>query len=154
MSDLERLLATVGPWHGHGIDHDDQPFHGELHVEPLIGGRAVGLRFTATGIDGTVYHDEHAWITADPAGALGLWTLHGNAPGVTAHRLRAGAPAPDAERTLCFGAGDPADRGAYRVEVALDFFADGSLGYRYAWGLPGGDFGPRSSVRLRRAEPA
>lgn len=158
MSDLERLLASQGPWQGHGIDHHDQPFHGELRLEPLLGGRAVGLRFTATGIDGTLYQDAHGWIAPDAAGRLCLWTLHGGLPGVTAHARRHGAPAADADHTLVFGAGDPADRESYRAEVALDWLPDGTLVFRGAWGLPGGEYRPRSTVRLRPAlaepEPA
>jgi hypothetical protein len=35
------------------------------------------------------------------------------------------------------------------MEIAIDLHPGGDLGYRFAWGLPGGEFAPRSGVRMR-----
>lgn len=152
MSDLELLRAVVGRYAGHGIDHEDQPFHGELALEDLFE-RAITLTFRATGIDGTSYHEERSWIAMDGEGRLCLWTVNTNLPGCGCHVRRHGASAAGTRATLVFGQGDPQDTERYRAEIAIDLWPNGDVGYRYAWGMPGGEFRPRSSVRMSAAVP-
>jgi len=66
------------------------------------------------------------------------------------HARRHGAPPEGVEATLIFGSGDREDTDVHRVEIAIDLWPDGALGYRTAWGLPGGAFLPRSQVRMER----
>lgn len=151
MEPITALAACAGRYAGRGVNHDDQPFAGALSLEPVVGGKGLALGFTATGDDGTVYHTEHSVIGPDVGGGLGLWTLTNNAPGMLHLALRRdGAEVDGCPRTLVFGVGDPADAGAFREEIALDLYADGRLGYRFAWGMPGGDFAPRSGLVLTR----
>jgi hypothetical protein len=150
MTDIEQLLARVGRYGGHGIDHEDQPFHGELELTALLGGRGLALTFRALGIDGATYHDERGWIAPDGDGRTRFWSLSTSTPGVLCHARRHGAPAAGTSATLVFGSGERAD--ALRIEVAFDLWPDGDVGYRYAWGLPGGEFLPRSSVRMSRTD--
>ena len=43
MSDpLQSLLRRVGRYGGHGINHADEPFYGELDLHPLLDGSAAG----------------------------------------------------------------------------------------------------------------
>ena len=155
MSDpLPLLLRRLGSYQGHGINHEDQPFHGELVLSSLFEGSAVGLRFRATGIDGTVYHDERTWIARAPEGGLALWTLSTNAAMVMRHDLMPTRAEPGAEATLSFVVADPEDRSTYRSRMTLDLLADGRLGYRFAWGLPGEAFAERSQVVLTPGGPA
>ena len=155
MTDIEQLLARVGRYGGHGIDHDDQPFHGELELAPILGGRGLTLTYRAVGIDGTVYHDERGWIAPDDAGRACFWSLSTSSVGVTCHQRR--RPAPPAgeqatQATLIFGSGDPRDTSAMRIELAFDLWPEGDVGYRFSWGEPGGAFLPRSSVRMSRTD--
>ena len=147
MSDLELLRSCAGRYAGHGINHEDQPFHGELELEVLFE-RALALTFRATGIDGTPYHEERTWIAVDGEGRLCLWTVSTNVPTCDPHVRRHGAPVAGSRATVVFGHGDPTDAERYRSEIAIDVWPNGDLGYRYAWGLPGGEFAPRSSVRM------
>lgn len=148
---LRSLLRRAGRYGGHGINHEDEPFYGELELTDLLGGHGVSIRYRATGIDGTALHDERTWIAASDAGALALWTISSNASQVMRHELAADHETDDCERVLKFRLGDPADRGIYRNQVTLELFKDGRLGYRYAWGLPGQPFEDRSSVALSLA---
>ena len=148
--DLAPLLARLGSYGGHGINHEDQPFYGELALAPILGDRGVALSFRAVGIDGTLYHEEAGWIARDAAGQLSLWSLHRHSGQVLHHELRYGAPPRDTEATLVFGHGDRNEIDTMRIEVALDLYADGAVGYRFAWGLPSETFAPRSSVRMDR----
>ena len=52
--------------------------------------------------------------------------------------------------TLVFRYGDLEKRSTFREEVRIDLFEGGDLGYRYAWGMPEGEFRDRSRVRMRR----
>ncbi|MEQ1508312.1 MAG: hypothetical protein ABMB14_39135 [Myxococcota bacterium] len=145
--ELDLLLARVGTYGGHGINHEDQPFHGELAVESVLG-RGVRWTFRATGIDGTTYHEEQSWVARDETGALCLWSVNGYEPHCGRHVRRHGAGVAGTIATLVFGRGDPGDPAQYRIEIAMDLWPNGDVGYRYAWGLPNGPFEPRSAVRM------
>ncbi|HHO50203.1 MAG TPA: hypothetical protein ENK18_04845 [Deltaproteobacteria bacterium] len=152
MTDLDRLLTRVGRYGGHGINHEDQPFHGELCLEAILDGGGIALSFRAVGIDGTLYHEERGWIAPDEGGALALWSLSTEGPGVRRHLRRHGVAPEGVETSLIFGLGDRTDASVLRVELALDLWPDGDIGYRSAWGLPHGAFEPRSSVRMHPVE--
>ncbi len=151
---VDALLARVGSYAGHGINHEDEPFHGELDLAALSDGRGVTLKVRAVGIDGTVYHDERLWIAAAESGELTLWSIHTNGAGVRRHIRRHGAPVSGADATWVFGFGDLGAHRGYRQEIALDLWPDGDISYRVAWGLPGGEHQPRSAVRMRRQAQA
>lgn len=149
MSDaLSALARRIGHYGGHGINHHDEPFYGELFLEELFDGSGLSIRFTALGIDGTLLHDERTWIATSPDGELALWTISTNAGTVLRHDLTADRDAEDMERVLVFRLGEPSDRSILRNQVTLELFADGRLGYRYAWGRPGEAFADRSSVAM------
>jgi hypothetical protein len=147
VTEIMQLIERVGRYAGHGIDHEDQPFHAEMAVERLPGG-AVALRYRATGIDGAIYQDQHCLVAEDEEGRLSLWELAEGRPGCLQHTLRHGAPSEGTTTTLVFGKGTLQDHDAYRSEIALDLWPDGQMSYRRAWGLPGTPFAPRSAVRL------
>ena len=150
---IEALLKRVGSYGGHGINHHDQPFYGELELSVMLDGAAVGIRFQATGIDGVVLHDERTWIASTAEGGLALWTISTSANSVLRHDLAADRSTDELERLLLFRMGEPSDRSSLRNQVTLELFVDGRLGYRYAWGRPGEDFADRSSVQMSRVDP-
>ena len=151
---IEDLSARAGAYGGHGINNEDQPFHGELSLTPLPAEAGTLLQFRATGIDGTEYHVERTWIAADDTGELGLWTISSSTPHVSRLRLRRSFPTDGTDRTLVFGTGDEADPSTFRCEITLELWPDGTLGYRYAWALPGDPSGAYSEVRVRPAAAA
>lgn len=143
---LEELARRSGAYRGEGHNQDHEAFVGRLEVEPVVGARGIRVEFDAHGLDGTLFHREHTWIAPTPDGDLCLWTLNSNMPGVLCHRLRRdGGLDP---RVVTFGIGEVGDRAVYREEISIEIWNDGSLGYRYAWGLPSGKFEDRSSVRM------
>lgn len=151
MSVLDRLRAlSSGRYSGEGLNHDNEPFKGLLQLRYLLGEAGVGLTFTATGVGGQVYHEEETFLAPGPEGTLVLSTINSNDPVLRTYALRREGPEGGSQHTYVFGIGDPADKEAFRCEIALDLFESGDLGYRYAWGLPGGEFADRSGVRLRR----
>ncbi len=146
---IEDLLARVGAYGGHGINNEDQPFHGELSLTALPADAGTLLEYRATGIDGTEYHVELTWIAADDTGELGLWTVSSSTAHVSRLRLRRSFPTDGTDRTLVFGTGDQADATTFRFEITLELWPDGTLGYRYAWALPGDPSGAHSEARVR-----
>ena len=151
MSALDRLRALAsGRYSVEGINHESEPFRGLLQLRYLIGEAGLGIAFTATGIGGEVYHEEESLLAPGPEGSLVLSTINSNDPTLRTYPLRREGPEGGSQHTYVFAVGDPGDKDAYRCEIALDLFESGDLGYRYAWGLPGGEFAERSGVRLRR----
>lgn len=146
---IEALIARRGTFVGEGVNHDGQPFTGRLKLAPVVDGAGLSLEFTARGEGGEVYHRERSTLAPGPDGALTLWSLSNNAPGLLALPLRRDVPGE--ARALVFGVGDPDDGDAFRMEVTLELQPGGQLGYRFAWGLPGGEFAPRSGLTLRAA---
>lgn len=147
---LKDLLERRGLYIGEGKNHEDEPFRGHFLLAPILGGRGVDIRFTAEGKDGTLYHSERTLIAPLPDGTLGLFCLTTNTTGLLQHREVACEAPEGSARSLCFQHGELEDRAIFREQVTLDLFENGDIGYRFAWGLPEGDFAPRSAARLIR----
>lgn len=147
---ISDLVARVGQYGGHGIDHEDQPFHGELSLQALPGDLGVVLSYRATGIDGTEYHVEQAWIAATEAGELALHSASTAHPHLVRLPIARSFPTEGAERTLVFAAGDPDDPTTFRAQATLQLWPDDELSYGWRWGQPGEPLALRSMVRLRR----
>jgi len=150
---LRLLLAATGHYTGQGINHENERFTGDFKIEPVLGGRAVQIRYRATGEDGTVYHEELTLIAPALDESLQLTTLNTNLPGMITHQFSGRKPELGAKEGFVFNYNDPADSKVFREEICLGLYANGDIGYRYSWGMPGGDFAFRSSVRLTRTKP-
>lgn len=70
MALIDRLLALRGPLHGGGINHEGEAFTATLAIDPLVGGRAAMLHYTALGPDGTPVHTEATLLALAPDGTL------------------------------------------------------------------------------------
>jgi hypothetical protein len=145
---LSQLNEMTGTYVGEGINHEGQPFTGRLILQPLLGGKGFQLKFSATGKDGTVYHNEESTIAPSIQEKLTLWNFNTNTPGLVPHELRKTDAKVGALSSLVFGFNKTDDKSTFREEVALDIWDKNSLSYTYSWGLPGGDFAERSGVRM------
>ena len=144
---IDRLCRGARVLQGEGVNHEAERFRAELHVEPLVDGRAMMLRYRATLEDGSLVHEECTLLGLGPTGALCLWPVMAELPVVMPHEHRpALAPTPEA---FVFSSGDRDDQTAFREEITIAFGPDRTLTYAHAWGLPGEAFGPRSSACLR-----
>jgi hypothetical protein len=151
MIDALRFLSDyAGKYKGRGINHEGEAFVGEFELAQMPDLKGMNLRFKAVSESGEVFHKEETTIAQDPSGKATLWSLCSNHPGMLQLNFRRYETAADDCRTLVFGLGDLGSQHDYRQEVSIDLFRDGSLGYRFAWGFPGGEFSPRSGVRLER----
>ena len=74
--------------------------------------------------------------------------LGSNQPGVLEHSYFESQSNPGAERTLCFRHGSQHETNSFRETISIDLWKNGDLSYNYAWGIPGGEFQERSSVRM------
>mgnify|MGYP005649090357 CR=1 FL=1 len=146
---LEALVARAGHYRGEGKNHDDQTFIGRLELSPIIRGLGVQIAFSATGLDGEVYHEEVTLVAPGQSGEPSLVTLCSNAPGLLTLPIRTLGTGEDDETTAVFGLGAREDLDAFRMEIAFDLWPGGDMTYRFGWGLPGDSFEPRSSVRMR-----
>ncbi len=147
------LLQSADPggyYEGEGINHESQPFVGRLVLQPILDGRGFTVKFSATGKDGTVYHQEESTIAPSINEKLVLWNFNTNTPGMVAHELRDSQPKAGVTKSLVFGFNQPSDTSMFREEIALDVLSDGGLAYTYSWGMPGGEFKERSGVRMKR----
>lgn len=150
---INALYVRKGEYEGQGINHEGQPFVGRLSLGPVVHDKGISLTFTATGRDGTVYHQEQSLIALNAAEKLCLWNLNTNVPGLLEHSYRR-EEKPDGGLSHVFGFGDPEAKNSFREEIGIDLWENGEISYRYLWGMPGGDFEPRSAVRMKRKDLA
>jgi hypothetical protein len=146
-SELTDLVARIGTYGGHGINHADQPFHGELRLTGLPGGIGVDLELRATGIDGTEYQVERGWVAPDEYGDVVLWHASTGVPHIGKLALLRSFPSDGADRVLVFCSGE--DAAVFRAEISVELWPDGSMGVRQRWAQPGADWVTRAEVRCR-----
>lgn len=145
------LSGATGSFAGRGVNHEGQPFLGELTLETCVAEKVIAVHSSATGDNGDVYHSEVSWIGFDITGSLMLYVASSNHPGITPHafnRIEETA----GEKRVVFRFGDPADRAAFREEVTFALSNDGAISHHYAWGLPHGEFEPRSGSKMARLQ--
>lgn len=154
---LSLLVARPGVYVGRGVNHEQEAFTGRLAVQPLVGGRAVLLTYTATRDDGVPVHEEATLLGRGPSGALCLWPVMEELPIVLPHPATAdatgGAGTDVGAHQVVFASGPRSAVDAFREEITVTVRADGALVYAHAWGLPGGDFGDRSRCELWPSTP-
>ena len=151
---IQTLIDRQGTYEGRGINHEGQPFIGKFTLSPIVDGRGVAFQFIATGLDGSIYHQEQSFIAFSMAENCSLWNLNSNMPGLVEHKYLKDEDVFGAEHSYVFGFGDPNNQSAFREEITIDLWPKSSafkseITYRYAWGMPGGKFEPRSSVRMQ-----
>lgn len=149
---IDYLAQKSGVYSGEGVNHEGEPFVADLNLKMIAAGNGAQISFRAR--DGELtFHEERTWIARDLLhDRIGLWTISNNTPGVLWLELRADGWAEGVERQFRFGVGDPKHLEGFREEISIDFMIDGTLEYRYAWGTPGEEFGPRSRATLHRQE--
>lgn len=59
---ISELNSRKGEYEGQGVNHEGQPFIGRLSLCPIIRAKGVSITFTATGLDGIVYHHEQSKV--------------------------------------------------------------------------------------------
>ncbi len=144
---FDQIEKYLGTYKGEGINHEQQPFVGELSLTKSIG--SFALHFKATGKDGALYHEERTTIALAPNEKLALWSVNTNNPFMIQHDFKKSSLV-NGVTSFVFGFNDPATTQAFREEITLELGPNGALGYKYAWGMPGEEFKPRSSVTMLR----
>ncbi|TAG01407.1 MAG: hypothetical protein EAZ43_11520 [Betaproteobacteria bacterium] len=147
---LLNLLAS-GPttFHGEGINHEQEKFTGALNVQPLEGGIAVLLSYTATLKTGAVVHSESTLLGVGADGKLCLWPVMSELPVVLPHTEVTSKTEPGRYTLAVFASGPRDDDTAFREEITIQINEEGSIVYSHAWGLPGGQFAERSSCTMK-----
>lgn len=143
------LSQSTGRYSGHGVNHEGQAFTSRFKLEAEMPGKMLSVAARASGEGGEVFHEEKSWIGRELSGALMLYVASNNHPAIAPHAFhrleeREGA------RAVVFRFGDPDVRESFREEITFSFHTDGSLSHHYAWGMPGGDFAPRSGSRMQK----
>lgn len=156
---MKALRAAQGTYLGRGADAEGTMFFAELELERGASGHNLRYRYRATRVDADeVLHDEDGILGVGIDGQLTLFAAssqyrHMFPRRLTRVELEPTGVADEAPTTrLVFAHNDPADRGAFRDEIAFELRPGGvTFGYRYAWGLPGGDLALRAAVTMTRA---
>ncbi len=88
MKDIfENLKKIAGRYEGEGINHEGQPFTGRFALKPILGERGFSIQFSATGKDGTLYHQEESTIAPSLNEKLTLWNFNTNTPALLPLRI-------------------------------------------------------------------
>ena len=138
---MDELRWLLGEFRGQGTNHEGQTFDGRLTVTPLVG-TGLALAFIATSLQGDVFHQDQSWLAPKPDGALGFWTISNNLPMVLEHQVDL-----TADLVLAKAGGPTDDQTTLRHHCQLKKTDDG-VHLQFFWGIPGHDFGPRSSVSM------
>lgn len=147
---ISKLKEHTGFYSGRGINHEEQPFTGTLAISEIVGGVGISIAFKAVGEDGTIYHEELSTIAPDLTGKIGLYNLDSNMPGLVHHILLRDEENGSGGRKAIFSFGQRSDVQSFREEITLETIDRDSIEYRYAWGMPGGEFADRSGAVMRR----
>jgi hypothetical protein len=154
MSDAKKawgsLLESVGEYSGQGVNHEKLNYKNQFSLKQDFEGKSLSLSSTATGEQGQLFHSERSFIGFDITGSLVLYVISNNHPTITPHifnRIEIGL---DGEKKIIFRFGNIEDKNSFREEVSITIFKDNSIEHFYSWGLPGGNFEPRSGARVYR----
>ncbi len=154
MSDAKRawslLVESVGEYSGRGINHEKQSFEGRFSLQSDFEGKSLALISTAIGDQGQTFHSERSFLGFDIMGSLVLYVVSNNHPGITPHFFNRIETGPGGEQKIVFRFGNPEDKASFREEININLFLDHSLEHFYSWGLPGGEFEPRSGSRMSK----
>ena len=147
---LEKLNQDyLGTFEGVGLNHEGQVFNGVLEIRPQIKDKGLSIDFKATGVDGTIFHQEHSLLGLTPMQSLSLWVMSNNHPGVMEHRLTEESLTSAPTQKLHFHFGDFGQLNSFRETISLELETNGDISYTYFWGMPGGEYKERSRVKLR-----
>ena len=146
---LDHLVSKQGHYRGTGTNPEGQPYQASLDLKSAVGGHAIEIRFRAEDSE-NAFHEELTLITTDLIeNSLALYTVSSNTPGMLEHLLVEDVADEIRERRLVFRLGDRDDIRMFRQEVTLDLMSDGSIEYRYSWGVPHEKFAIRNHAVLR-----
>ncbi|MBC8058730.1 MAG: hypothetical protein H7Y61_19340 [Rhizobiales bacterium] len=148
MSLLTTLTDRAGALRGEGVNHEGEAFVGQLQVVAVMGGRAVTLHYSATGLDGRLLHEEFALLAVADDQRLCLWPVMTELPFVMPHSAIGAGDAPPGETREVFATGARDAVQGFREEITIECGADGAIVYAHAWGMPGGEFAARSRCEL------
>ncbi len=145
---LDLLASRAGHYEGTGTNYEGHPFKAHLDLSSRISNSLAELKFRAED-DDSAFHEELTWITPDlMTDKLCLWTVSTNTPGVLCHSLTEERSDDFRDRRFVFRIGEPSDKHRFRQEIVLDLMRDGSIEYRYSWGVPHEEFGVRVQAKL------
>ncbi len=134
--------ALAGTWTGEGTTQEGEPFTGRLIFLTVAEKHGVAVSFSARGGDGELLYKQYGLI-ADNEFA----SVDNQAAGMTMLTMRQSEPG----KFCVYGMGKLADASSYRLEITIEIHSNHEIAYRFAWGLPGGDFHPRAGLLLKRA---
>lgn len=126
---------------GRGINHEDEEFDALVKLSVVGGGNGVLIEFRATGIDDVVFHDESVIVAPALSGEVTYLPISSNVLFVLPHEV--GELTSD---SVSFVSGDFDSAEGFRERIDIGY--SDSLTVSYSWGIPGEDFGPRSSVNV------
>ncbi len=132
---IDRFTSAAGSYLGRGRGEDDEPFVGELIIEPAVDGAGALLHFEARGDQPRPIHEDHMLIGKTRAGELYLWGLDSSSERIRKHELRevddSSGPA-----QYRFGIGRPDNHSVVREEITFGFAGE-RVSLEYAFAEPG-----------------
>lgn len=144
------LIESVGDYQGRGVNHEKENFTGKLNLKFEVENKVLLLTSSATGDSGKIFHNEKSWLGFDITGALNLYVCSNNHPAITPHLFNRIEKASDGTQKIVFRFGNLDDKNSFREEVNLNI-GPGFVEHFYSWGMPGGEFAPRSGSRMLRS---
>jgi hypothetical protein len=144
---FNQFRSRSGHYEGEGMDSEGAQLASLLTIDAMQGGNGIAVTLMATRSDGSIYHDERALIVA---GASNYVTLTNTFPNIHELALRSTKALDDGGVSCMFRRGDVKRKSSLPIELAIELWGNGDVGFSYTWGLAGQPYRVQLAARMQR----
>ena len=146
---FDQFRSRSGHYEGEGMDGDGEQLASQLTIDAMQAGNGIAVTLMATRSDGTLYHDERALLVS---GASNYITLTNTFPNIHELALHATKALDDGGIRCMFRRGDVKRKSSLPIELAIELWGNGDVGFSYTWGLAGQPYRVQLAACMRRVE--
>lgn len=151
MRAIDLFAPFTGSWSGDGVSNEGDRFGVVAEIGPRLGGRAVEIELVARASGGKVLHESIGLVVDHDDGRPRMHVFANDSRPAVLEWTDTPEGAHVQPGSIQFRAGRAGDTTDFRERITFRSVDENQWEARWEWGLPGGDFLPRSGATLRRA---
>jgi hypothetical protein len=144
---FNQFRSRSGHYEGEGMDSEGEELASRLTIDSMQAGNGIAVTLMATRSDGSIYHEERSLLVA---GASNYVTLTNTFPNIHELALRSTKGLDDGGIRCLFRRGDVKRKSSLPIELAIELWGNGDVGFTYLWGLAGQPYKVQLSARMQR----